>query len=311
QKPIGARFPEFARDLQFGVSLDSVPEAEKRQLNDLARHGLRYIFKRRETTHRNAYETIRESLARRILTQAQTHPLTELPAAELPPLDAIAPRFGAPPTLTVAATATASSRQANFVVVAGTADEMRDQHGAEQRGYGARDFREWQPYFPDSTAPIFVLAQRLATERELMVEWVPLDEHLTDALHRAQDENSVAVMVVDPRTARLPRYSQLLREFDRYAFRNCVVVIPWHVTACTREERQALRAALASALRGRFALSNACYLRPEVTSIEALEQEIAGALADLEEILAGRREPLRATPRGRFDAPPAVAATAG
>ena len=313
-KPFEGNLPAFATDLQFGIDLRSVNEPdERRNLDDLHQRGLRHIMKRRPSTHLNAYETIRENLATRILSLAQEHALPAMPAAQIPPLDTVAPKFPAqaPPADGNAAAPAGPARQANFVLVAGTAEEMRGHVGDREHSYGRGDPREWTPYFPENQQRFFLIAQRLATEHELLCRWLPIDEALIDKLKTAKDQNSIALMVVDPWSARLPKYAGVLREFDNFVFRNCVVLIPWDTSDCSAEERESLQQALQSVLEGRFAVSNDCYLRADIPTMADFEAQISDALRDLEEILAVQREPQRDMPRGRFASLPSIDPTGG
>ncbi|MFK8017494.1 MAG: TIR-like protein FxsC [Gammaproteobacteria bacterium] len=305
-KPHEQPFPEFATDLQFGVSLDGINNTDRDSLIDLNQKGMRYVMKRRKSTHHNAFEQCVEELATLIIARAKAHELPVLPAGNLPGLDTIEQKFPveAPAVNTLMAQPVAGSAQASFAVIAATEPELQPMLGDAARAYGQRGEREWMPYHPDSQRRFFLVAQNQATERELICEWLPVGPNLVQQIEAAEKHKSIVIMVVDPMTARLPKYAKILQDFDRFLFRNCVVLIPFAKGHLAGEEA---RRALETALQGRFATSNPRYLRDNIDSVENLEQAIAQALCDLEEILAGEREPRRPLAAGQFAAPPALA----
>jgi len=90
--------PEFATDLQMTFDPAVVHQEERPALEDYARYGLLHIVKRKEISpYRNAYETILERLAARIIQVATEHPLPPLAGPGLPSLKDVANRFAAVP----------------------------------------------------------------------------------------------------------------------------------------------------------------------------------------------------------------------
>ena len=303
-KPEEGEFPEFAMDLQFGISLDGVSEADRDTIEDFNQKGMRYVIKRRSTTHHNAYESCIESLAETIIHRANEFTLPELAEQDLPTIDQIQPKF---PIENVGVTATtitegASSIQANFAVVAATQTEIQPLLGISPAAYGLGS-QQWIPFYPESAQRFFLIAQAQASENELMVEWLNVDGNLVQRLEEAEERKAIVIMVVDPMTARLQQYARILEDFDRFTFRNCVVLIPWVNNKTDGDEAMD---ALERVLRRRFAMSNPCYLRNDINSIEQLEREISGAIKDVGEILAAERKPQRELAKGRFETPPSL-----
>jgi FxsC-like protein len=305
QTPIEGDFPGFAKDIQFGVSTEEILQEERRLISDLNEKGLRFVAQRRGTTHANAYLACKEQLAEQIVRRATRHVLPDLPKAELPAIDKIVPKF--PECGDVFPQPEneeqASSIKASFAVVAAKRNEVPLALGDLCNAY-SNDAEEWVPFHPESGRQFFLMAQAQANENRLKCEWVNVDKQLVQHLQEAEDRKSIVIMVVDPVTARLPQYSAILKEFDRYIFRNCVVLIPW---SGHEPETDATKNAVEAALRRRFETQRERYLRTNITTAEELENEISMAIKDLGEILAAHRKPQRTLAEGRFESPPSLA----
>jgi FxsC-like protein len=126
------------------------------------------------------------------------------------------------------------------------------------------------------------------------VNWVGVNAGLVAALERVEQENAVVVVVVDPWTALHPAYKGILSQFDRYQFRNCVVLIPWNRSdPSTHSAGDRLKAALTQALARNFEGRKEVFFRHNIEARADLRDAISRALADLEALLAPRREPAR------------------
>lgn len=304
QFPIEDEFPAFASALQFGISTEGVIDADRGIIDHFNQKGLKYVVQRRMTTHSNAYCECVEQLATQIVERAEKYPLPELPAANLPGIDDITPKFPVDQQAIAAPAdvAAAASTRANFAVVAGTRAEIAA-GAAHDAGAYSGEATSWIPFHPESNREFFMIAQAQANEARLRCEWIDVDAKLVDRIEEAEENNSIVIMVVDPVTATLPTYAGILRNFDRYTFRNCVVLIPW---LGSDTDHDPVHAALENVLRRRFDTAKERYLRTNVSNVEELEAEISAAMKDLGEILSARRKPQRALGAGRFDAPPSL-----
>jgi FxsC-like protein len=306
--PVEGRFPEYATDLQVTFDPTCVPGAEQRNLKDYATDGLLYVAKRKGTTHGNTYEEIIEQLARRIIQVAKKHPLPTLSGTDLPSLKDAVNRFAASQQLSLGG-ATAAGR-ANFAIVTGNLTKMSGVREEAQKYYGHGGEVEWMPYAPNEPEPIGLIAQSVATEKRLIANWMPIGPGLVGMLEQAESDNSVAIMIVDPWVVRHTDYQAVLRQFDKFQFRNCVVLIPWNRSdPKTQAARDSLLADLRTVLSRNFEGRKETYFRPGIEDRAALRGAISGALSDLEALLARYRQPLRKTGESEHSQPPQLQAS--
>jgi FxsC-like protein len=306
--PEEGRLPEFATDLQMTFDPTIVSDAERRNLEDYARYGLQHVAKRKETTHKNTYETILEQLAARIIKAAKDHPLPPLVGADLPSLKDAVNRFATIHQVAALGIPTAAGR-ANFAIVAANLAKMGGLREDPHKFYGKGSEVEWMPYAPDQPEPVGLIAQSVATERRLIANWMPIGPALIELLGQTESNNSVAVVIVDPWVVRHPDYQAILRHFDRFQFRNCVVLIPWNKSdPKTRAEHDGLLVQLREVLSRNFEGRKETYFRPGIEDHASLRTAIASALSDLEALLAPYRQPARVIDESSHKHPPQLQA---
>jgi len=283
--PVEGPLPEYATDLQVMFDPMTVQEAtEQRNIKDYGQYGLEHVAKRKKTTHINAYDMIVVQLAVRIIEVTKKHPLQPLARAALPSLKTASNRFATIPQAQPALAAAASGR-ANFAIVA--ASEV-----------------EWMPYAPKEPEPIGLIAQAVATEKRLIANWMPVGPGLVQLLEQAETANSVAVMIVDPWVVQ-HHYRDILQQFDKHQFRNCVVLIPWNKSDPTMQAaRDVLLDQLRNVLSRNFEGRKETYFRPKIEDHASLRAEISCALSDLESLLAPYRQPARKTGESDHNQPP-------
>lgn len=307
-RPEEGPLPEYATDIQATFDPMIVREPERRDLDDYAKYGLHHVAKRKETTHKNAYQTILEQLAIRIIRVATKHPLPSLPSAALPTVKDATNRFEAiqqaPQGITPA------SGRANFAIVAANQTKMGGVRAEPHKYYGPTSEVEWMPYAPNESEPIGLIAQTVATEKRLIANWMPVGPGLVQLLEQAETDNSVAVMIVDPWVAQHPDYRAILQQFDKFQFRNCVVMIPWNkFDPTTQAARDTLLGDLRKALSRNFEGRKETYFRPEIEDHVSLRGAISSALSDLESLLAPYRQPARKTGESDHNQPPQLQAS--
>ena len=305
--PEEGRLPEFATDLQMTFDPKIVPDAERRNLEDYARYGLQHVAKRKETMHKNTYETILEQLATRIIQVAKDNPLSPLAGTALPSIKNAINRFAT--IHQVGPGIPAASGRANFAIVAANITKMGGVREDPHKFYGTGDEVEWMPYAPDQPESVGLIAQAVATERGLIANWIPIGSGLVGLLEQAEKNNSVAVMIVDPWVVRHPDYKDILRQFDRFQFRNCVVLIPWNKSdPKTQAEYDGLRGELREVLSRNFEGRKEIYFRPGIEDHSAFRRAISSALSDMEALLAPYRQPARKTGASDHNHPPQLQA---
>jgi len=149
--------------------------------------------------------------------------------------------------------------------------------------------------------PVGLIAQAVATERRLIVNWIPAGLAIVSALQQAEKDNSVAIVIVDPWIVRDPYYGRILASFDQFQFRNCVVIIPWNKDDVrTQSEKANLLHELRSVLSRNFEGRKELYFRPGIEDQAAFRSAISCALSDLESLLARYRTPVRSVGVSEF-----------
>ncbi len=307
-RPEEGELPQFATALQVTFDPERVQQEERKFLADYETYGMEYVAKRRKTTHGNTYDTIVITMASRIIHAARDHPLQSLAGAGLPSLTEAPNRFVSVPR--AAGEAATASNRANFAFVAGDAQEMLALRPDSQQYYGGGGALDWRPYAPGETQPIALIAQKVANDKDLIVNWVAAKAGLVAALQQAERENSVVIVVVDPWTAMLPTYRQILSHFDQFQFRNCVVLIPWNrLDPRTQNEQDRLFQCLRQTLARNYEGRKEVYFRSEINAHAELRAAISSALSDLEALLAPNRAPARKVGSGTQNEPPQMDAT--
>lgn len=303
--PEEGTLPEYATDLQFTFDRDTFQEEDRNKYDDYLKYGLLYVIKRMDGSHQSVYDTMLTLLAKRIIAVAKEYRLDPL-VGSLPSLKEAPNRFES----AIASAATAATR-ANFAFIAARRNDMQGLRAHSDRIYGAASEQDWMPYWPSEAKPIALIAQSAALENQLVVNWVPNGSQLVTALEQAETDNSVAIVVIDPWAARLPKYRDLLEQFDRFQFRNCVVLIPWNKSESeTQSQLALLSTALEKALWRNFKGRKDFFFRQDIKDRAGLHGEMVKAIADLEALLAPFRSPVREAGDSSYKELPVMSASA-
>jgi FxsC-like protein len=311
--PVEGRFPEYATDLMMTFDPTIVPPVERRNLEDYSKYGLLHVAKRKKTTHLDAYETILERTASHVIQVAQDYPLhvgNALPSLKDAPSRFAPQQQGWGVSSAASLGGGAASTRANFAFVTANLAKMSSVREDAQNYYGKGSEVDWMPYAPNEPEPVGLIAQSVAMEKRLIADWIPVGPGLIQLLERAESDNSVAIMIVDPWIVRHPQYRDILREFDRFQFRNCVVLIPWNKSdQKTQAARNSLLELLRNVLSRNFEGRKELYFRPVIEEYAALRSAISSALSDLEALLARYRQPARKTGESDHNQPPQLQAS--
>lgn len=306
-KPVEGDFPEFATDLHVDFNIEDVPEEQKNYVNDYGDKGLRHIIVREKSTHGNAYNTVIEKLAARIIRAAKNEPLEPL-AGQITDLKSALPKFpkkkdqpAQPDTSDV------GGGWARFVIVAGTRPQMEGIRAQANVFYPQSDPRLWTPFAPEDTHNVGVLAAREAADLELIPMFASRDQQIVEFIRDAEKKKCVAIVVVDPWTLRLPNYADLLKDFDEHQFGNCSVIVAWNLAdRLTQEKRQELRDELDAIFSRRLLNWNPIFFKDSVTNLPELRSAIRDALKEINQLLASHRMPKRPVGESAFDRRPGI-----
>jgi TIR domain len=133
-RPVEGKFPDFATDIMMTFDTKLVASEERRNFQDYSNYGLLQIAKRKESTHKNTYNTILELLAAKIILAAQTHRLSTLTGTALPSLKDAANRFAVFQAASPGPAAAAA--RANFAIVTAKLAVMSSLRENAQDYYG-------------------------------------------------------------------------------------------------------------------------------------------------------------------------------
>lgn len=115
---------------------------------------------------------------------------------------------------------------AHFVVVAGTSAEVMTKRKRIE-GYGARP-DDWRPFLPDAGDPVALYAQMVAGQQHIVAHLSAAAGDIQELIDQAERDNRLVILLVDPWSALLPIYRNLLSRYDRILSLNTGVVVAWN-----------------------------------------------------------------------------------
>jgi FxsC-like protein len=113
---------------------------------------------------------------------------------------------------------------AKFFYVAARRDEL-DAGDARRDCYGAIGGRDWQPFYPPLPRNVAFIAQEVTGRNNFYYEVEDLDEDIRSDLEKANQDNVVAVVVVDAWSLRLQRYRALMSQCDSVSLQNTIFLV--------------------------------------------------------------------------------------
>jgi FxsC-like protein len=264
--PVDKSLPRSVSDIQYADS--DFPRV-------YAEEGLLYMMKLRRK-FREEYDELVSRFARKLVKVATEYPLPSLDT--VPPLPDVPSAFadkGPAPKKT----AQAGPSYAEFIFVAATRAEMQ----AEGIRLGLKDYGDegwnWKPY---SKVPVGIFAQAAASEESFRYQANPLTSDLMQQLEEADKSNTIVIVVIDPWSLRIPRYRQLMLDYDSRAFLNCGILVLWNAKDAETIESRAVLEQTMRATFSRQLLSNLPqFFRPNVQSAEEFKRELSQMLTAL------------------------------
>ncbi|BCY13147.1 TIR-like protein FxsC [Actinoplanes sp. L3-i22] len=119
------------------------------------------------------------------------------------------------------------SRKVYFVMSAPTRVEAEDEElGRRDRRFYGDSAPDWAPYRPSSEEALASYATRIAHERSLLADVIEVGE-LEQCIARAERDNQIVVLLVDPWSTQMPRYHEILKDYDGRDEPSAAVMIPW------------------------------------------------------------------------------------
>jgi FxsC-like protein len=181
-----------------------------------------------------------------------------------------------------------------FVYVAG-----RDQDYAGIRSqrdcYGKRGGALWRPYSPPSDKTAGVIIQRVASSlgSGIFCETLPLSKQLIEHLRKAEDTNTLVIIIVDPWSMHLDNFRAPLAALDHANLVNCGVIIVWNTQDSeTKNNQNALREKIEATFASTI-VSEQIYFRDAAKSEEEFEQDLCDAIKSVSNKIIKRGKLLR------------------
>jgi len=268
--------------------------------------GLEYIM--RLEKHRDDYQQFLIRMAALISDVTTAHPLP--PLAAVPPLKNVPSAF-APKPAQIAPPVEPENGPSfvHFAYVVGDRQQLQNA-GVPPDRYGA-DGRSWKPYVPEVDRPVGLITQRVATDVDLQHEVLPVTNTLIDQLRKADETNTIVVLIVDPWTLKVQTYLDRMMDYDGRNLVSCAVLVVW---SGTEQERGAAEQALRPTVNWTFKntlINNNTYFRPRVASEAELRSEVTAAIIEIRRRLNERAKLFKPVDPAGFAAIPQVAAPSG
>jgi FxsC-like protein len=259
--------------------------------------------------HDNDYRLFVLEFARQL--EAHAKRVAARPLKQLPPLSQISNPFKTP-----AIEFGSSRRQSDgrsivqFYFFAGKKNDMKDIK-IETEAYGEERERDWRPFFPQTQDSAARISQRVvATQTNLVAEMYPVEKDLTDQLSRAEDENTVVCLLIDPWTVQLEFYRNRLNDYDAKRPINCGALVVWNEQDRELPSRSlVLKQHVEAALSRIIALKDPIF-RDSIRSVEDLRKEIRATIFKIQERLIKRANILRPI-SGTGARPPSISGSGG
>lgn len=112
-----------------------------------------------------------------------------------------------------------------FFYVAARRDEL-DAQDSRRDLYSDKGWPDWKPFNPPVDDEVWVFAQRAATDTK--VQYIAedlVDDDIKADLEKANEDNVVAVVVIDAWSLRLKRYRELMEKCDGVSLMNTVFLV--------------------------------------------------------------------------------------
>jgi FxsC-like protein len=249
-----------------------------------------YISRRREFIR---------SLAEWIAELANTYTIPSL--SKVPPLDQIESAFVSTAQAPPASLPSDNTGPgvAKFVFVAGRRNEL-ERIRKHVDAYGREGGSRWRPYLDDE---VWLISQRAATDQRVQFSHVPVDKDLLEKLRRAEKDQEIVLLLVDPWSLKLDTYEQHMRKLDMETFFNSEILIPWNEEdEETGPRHDELQAHLKEILNRRYVALNMIGLRDAIGSADELQQELVEAISRLGDRIRQQGRPYREV-SGRISLP--------
>jgi FxsC-like protein len=264
---------------------------------DYAEMGLMSLLRLKQ--YESAYQQFLIAITGRIAKAAKAK---RLPRSETRPYEKIESAFHASATQLPAADVPAVKgvKAAWLVYVAGAEADYQNVHPKPQ-GYGSTG-GEWQPYFPGESL-IGAIASNVASGKNLSPQPLTVTDKLVSHLQDAEDNNTMAVIIVDPWSIAIKSFETAMRDLDRARLTNCGVIVVWNEKDAETQKRATWLDGMLKKTFSRIWVSKDVYFQHSVPTEEKLREALDAAIEEVRRRISDRGRLLRGEAVGGDDFP--------
>ncbi|MEU3184784.1 TIR-like protein FxsC [Streptomyces sp. NPDC006923] len=182
-------------------------------------------------------------------------------------------------------------KHVRLVVASGTSGDLGSLR-QDTSHYGARQ-DDWAPYTPDAPEPVLIYAAEVATELRLVPHPEEFDDEVAQLLDKAEANNELAVIILDPWTVAMDHRQAALEEYDKRLSINAGMVVP--ESACdseTTDNADALRLQILHVL-GRHARARQPVFKMSLDTVASFKDALRELLIELCRLLVSNAPHVR------------------
>jgi FxsC-like protein len=217
------------KQLPDSVKQMNIEIAERELGVGYAKYGLKYLL--RQSTPRGAgelyaaYEEFLRGLSLMLLSKGEYANERPMPPPQgRPSIETVKHPFPAAAGSGATASTGKGPDVAKFFYVTARRDEF-DPQDSRRDFYSDKGWLDWQPFNPPLDDNIEFIAAQVTGKNKFRYRVEDLNDDIKDDLERANQDNVVAVVVVDAWSLRLPRYRELMLRCDSISLNNTVFLI--------------------------------------------------------------------------------------
>jgi FxsC-like protein len=118
-----------------------------------------------------------------------------------------------------------------FVYVVGHATEIQTVVRNNVNAYSdnKEEIERWKPFLPPFNQEIAIIVQKISSEKNFIYKDFLAGDDLIKNIKKAKDSNKIVIIIVDPWSLKLPKYSKIMEEYNERHFFNCDVLFVLNV----------------------------------------------------------------------------------
>jgi hypothetical protein len=148
------------------------------------------------------------------------------------------------------------------------------------------------------TGRIGVVASATASERGFYPQELPLDDRLLEELEKAEEANTLVIVLVDSWSLMLPAYRQLMLRYDSCGHLNCAAIVVYDDRADTIQHQGDLEVEITRIFDDNMETRYPRLFRFPVEAPESLRQQLVDVLDTLHLNVINKGKRRRPLPQG-------------